>query len=87
MVEKSPFFRPSTPHVVVASKRRGTGTESAGSESLVAPEHKSDLVGCTANLMSCIVGSGIVGIPFAVSSAGFGAGLFLIILTAIIVYV
>lgn len=47
-------------------------------------ENKSGLVGCVANLMNAIVGSGIVGIPYAVQQAGFCAGIFLIILCAII---
>lgn len=97
----SPFFHPTTPHVVVASRSRPRGPAAAvASEQRTAavdieedtadvphtitPEHKSGLIGCSANLMSCIVGSGIVGIPFAVSSAGLGAGIFLIILTALI---
>lgn len=47
-------------------------------------EHKSSILGCTANLVNAIVGSGIVGIPFAIKEAGFGAGIFLVILCAIL---
>jgi amino acid permease len=45
-------------------------------------EHKSGVAGCVANLGTCIVGSGIVGLPYAVRRAGFAAGVLLIVLTA-----
>ena len=45
-------------------------------------EHKSGVLGCAANMMTCIVGSGIVGLPYAMQQAGFIAGVCLILLTA-----
>lgn len=47
-------------------------------------EHKSTLLGCSANLINAIVGSGIVGLPFAVQQAGFVAGIALVISCAIL---
>ena len=47
-------------------------------------EKKSTLLGCTANLVNAIVGSGIVGIPFAIREAGFVAGILLVVLCAIL---
>lgn len=43
------------------------------------PEHKSTLVGCTSNLITAIVGAGIIGIPYAMKETGLVAGIFLII--------
>lgn len=45
-------------------------------------EHKSSLIGCTANLINAIVGSGIVGIPYAILNAGFVAGIVLVLVCA-----
>ena len=42
--------------------------------------HKSTILGCSTNLMNAIVGSGIVGLPFAMKEAGFCAGIFLVVL-------
>jgi len=40
------------------------------------------MTGCTANLMNAIIGSGIVGMPYAIMNAGFVAGVCLIVFTA-----
>ena len=45
-------------------------------------EHKSGILGCAANMMTCIVGSGIVGLPYAMQQTGFLAGIVLVLLTA-----
>mmetsp|Transcript_351 Transcript_351/g.747 ORF Transcript_351/g.747 Transcript_351/m.747 type:complete len:651 (+) Transcript_351:230-2182(+) len=79
----SPFFKPSTPSVTVVQQTPG-GTRRPVRQKEGVQEHKSSILGCTANLVNAIVGSGIVGIPFAVKEAGFGAGIFLIILCAIL---
>ena len=79
----SPFFAPSTPSVVVVQQTPG-GTRRQVRQKEKVEEHKSTILGCTANLINAIVGSGIVGIPFAVREAGFVAGIFLIILCAIL---
>ena len=76
----SPFFEPSTPHVVVVTPG-GSRKVDVASE---VEEKKSTILGCTANLINAIVGSGIVGIPYAVQQAGFGAGVFLILLCAVL---
>lgn len=86
---KSPFFRPTTPALAVASRREadhegGEHPHPPAPRPAAVREHKSTLLGCTANLMCNIVGSGIIGIPFALLKAGFGAGIFLILLTALI---
>ncbi|KAG7353357.1 transmembrane amino acid transporter [Nitzschia inconspicua] len=74
---KSPFFQPSeksdytqTPGGTVRRRVRDS-TE---------VEHKSTIIGCSANLINAIVGSGIVGLPYAVKEAGFCAGVLLVIL-------
>ena len=86
-VPNSPFFAPSTPsHVVLVTQTTPGGTRRQLPTTVKdeVQENKSGLVGCVANLMNAIVGSGIVGIPYAVQQAGFCAGIFLIILCAII---
>jgi sodium-coupled neutral amino acid transporter 11 len=79
----SPFFAPATPHVVVVQQTPG-GTRHAVSKKQEVHETKSTVMGCTANLINAIVGSGIVGIPYAVRQAGFGAGIVLIVICAIL---
>eukprot|EP00986_Skeletonema_menzelii_P017730 scaffold21543_cov145-Skeletonema_menzelii.AAC.2 len=49
---------------------------------LVEPEHKSNLVGCTSNLITAIIGAGIIGVPYAMRQSGLVAGWFLILLSA-----
>lgn len=75
---KSPFFKPSsTPRVQVQ-------TPGGTRRTATVEEHKSTRLGCTANLINAIVGSGIVGIPYAIMNAGFVAGIFLIVFCAIL---
>ncbi|GAX12004.1 solute carrier family 38 (sodium-coupled neutral amino acid transporter), member 11 [Fistulifera solaris] len=73
--KKSPFFRPS--------EGRSTDT-TGGVQNDEVKEAKSTLMGCSANMINAIVGSGIVGIPYAVSQAGWAAGIGLIVLCAIL---
>ena len=61
--------------------RSGNATHNS---SAAPKESKSSILGCTANLVSTIVGSGIVGIPFAMKQAGFVAGIVLVIACAIL---
>lgn len=56
-------------------------TPTGNTHSTVEPEHKSTLVGCTANLITAIVGAGIVGIPYAMKETGLVAGTLLILLS------
>lgn len=79
----SPFFKPGTPSVTVEQQTPG-GTRHKVRQNKEIEEHKSSILGCTANLINAIVGSGIVGIPFAVKEAGFLAGIILVILCAIL---
>ncbi|GKZ00972.1 hypothetical protein MPSEU_001048700 [Mayamaea pseudoterrestris] len=79
MVVKSPFFAPKTP---MGEQQTPGGTKHAVKKEV--EEHKSGYFGTVANLMNAIVGSGIVGIPFAIREAGFVAGIFLIIIAAFI---
>lgn len=84
----SPFFKPSYPDTVVVEQAvatpRGRHHQKRGvkvaTEGVV--ENKSSLLGCAANMMTCIVGSGIVGLPYAMKQTGFVAGVGLILLTA-----
>jgi len=70
-VPKSPFFKPN-------SQRQRRDAPPA------AAAHKSSPLGCTANLMNAIIGSGIVGIPYAIKNAGLVAGICLILLCALL---
>ena len=79
----SPFFAPSTPTVVVVQQTPG-GTRRPVRQKETVQEKKSGILGCTANLVNAIVGSGIVGIPFAIKEVGFVAGILLVILCAIL---
>lgn len=53
----SPFFQPSTPHVVVV-QQTPKGSRKSMTVNQEVEEHKSGIIGCTANLMNAIVGSG-----------------------------
>jgi sodium-coupled neutral amino acid transporter 11 len=74
--KKSPFFRPS--------EGRSADTTGGGLQNDEIKEAKSTLMGCSANMINAIVGSGIVGIPYAVSQAGWAAGIGLIVLCAVL---
>jgi sodium-coupled neutral amino acid transporter 11 len=80
-VQASPFFRPT-------EKPDFTNTPGGSRHRRKKPkqeeEHKSSILGCSANLINAIVGSGIVGLPYAIQQAGFVAGIFLVILCAIL---
>lgn len=77
----SPFFAPSTP-------RRVTQTPGGSKRTVKTPveENESSVLGATANLINAIVGSGIVGIPYAIQQAGLVAGIFLVILCAVLTH-
>ena len=80
----SPFFAPRTPSVTVVQQTPGGTRRQLRQKKEQVEENKSGLLGCTANLINAIVGSGIVGIPFAIKEAGFVAGIVLVILCAIL---
>lgn len=82
---KSPFFAPRTPTV------RRTIAQSPGGTVTVRPlagdddeEHKSSIFGAATNLLNAIVGSGIVGIPFALRESGLVAGVVLIVFVSFV---
>lgn len=77
----SPFFQPSTPQLTVEQQTPG-GRRVQVQKKVEVEEQKSGLVGCAANLVNAIVGSGIVGIPYAIKQSGFLAGIVLVILCA-----
>lgn len=94
---QSPFFQPRVPQrrIVEQTFRTPQGKHQGNVKATVnddqdddddvgelVMEHKSHVMGCAANLMTCIVGSGIVGLPYAVQQTGFGAGIVLITFTA-----
>jgi len=76
-VPSSPFFAPSTPHVVISTPGGSRRTRPSTVE-----ESKSSVGGATFNLINAIVGSGIVGIPYAIQQAGLFPGVLLICLCA-----
>mmetsp|Transcript_29577 Transcript_29577/g.33767 ORF Transcript_29577/g.33767 Transcript_29577/m.33767 type:complete len:634 (+) Transcript_29577:130-2031(+) len=79
-IPKSPFFAPS-------ESRNNAVTASPGGtrrSSSTVQETKSSAEGATFNLINAIVGSGIVGIPYAVKQAGLLPGIVLITLCAIL---
>jgi hypothetical protein len=84
----SPFFHPSLPDTVVLEQQIASprGLHRRKRNVRVATEgvleHKSGIAGCSANMMTCIVGSGIVGLPYAMQQTGFLAGIILVLLTA-----
>jgi solute carrier family 38 (sodium-coupled neutral amino acid transporter), member 11 len=74
----SPFFAPSTQTVTTTPG----GTKRTVKVSV--EETKSGIVGTTANLINAIVGSGIVGIPYAIYCSGLVTGVLLVILCALL---
>ena len=47
-------------------------------------EGGASLLATTANYINSIIGSGMIGIPFALKEAGFGLGLILLVLVGIL---
>lgn len=97
--QKSPFWRPSTPQSVTVTETMSTpdGTRVMQREKKLRllrsksrrtetdlPESKSSVLGTTSNMISCIVGAGIIGIPYAMNQTGILAGVFLMIVVAIL---
>ena len=80
-VTASPFFRPTEKPDFTQTPR---GTRHRRKKAANEEEHKSTLLGCAANLINAIVGSGIVGLPYAIQQAGFVAGIFLVVLCSIL---
>jgi sodium-coupled neutral amino acid transporter 11 len=82
VVARSPFFEPSDPR-----KLRPMSTP-GGSLHLKKlpqePEHKSTILGASANLIVSVVGAGIVGVPYAIQQSGLVAGLIMTIFVALI---
>lgn len=81
---KSPFLHPSTPRKLVQVSTPGGTSRLIKKSSPKAKEHKSTVAGATSNLVNAIIGAGIVGIPFAFKETGLVAGVFLVILCAIL---
>lgn len=89
---QSPFLAPrrSSSYGGGGGSDRGTPSPHTASISsdkyntTVEPEHKSNLIGCTANLITAIVGAGIIGIPYAMKETGLVAGWFLILLSGLL---
>ncbi|CAB9518150.1 Putative sodium-coupled neutral amino acid transporter 11 [Seminavis robusta] len=85
----SPFFRPAHLDTVVVeqtliSTPQGRHRHKRKKVTVSVVEHKSGILGCAANMMTCIVGSGIVGLPYAMQQTGFVAGIGLILLTSLL---
>ena len=62
----SPFLAPrrSSSYSGVSISSNDNALETSTSINDVEPEHKSTLIGCTANLITAIVGAGIIGKSF-----------------------
>ena len=58
--------------------------ENNSSSSSNEKEHKSTVLGCSSNLVNAIVGSGIVGLPFAIQESGFVPGIVLVLFCALL---
>lgn len=80
-VSKSPFFRPTEKPDITQTPG---GSVHRRPKPKQEQEHKSTVLGCSANLINAIVGSGIVGLPYAIQKAGFVAGIGLVIMCAIL---
>ncbi|KAL7561926.1 hypothetical protein ACA910_022486 [Epithemia clementina (nom. ined.)] len=80
----SPFFAPSTPNVTVTEQTPGGTKRKIKKQKPEVAEHKTGLFGCSANLVNAIVGSGIVGIPYAIKQSGFLAGVLLVLICAVL---
>mmetsp|Transcript_37842 Transcript_37842/g.91772 ORF Transcript_37842/g.91772 Transcript_37842/m.91772 type:complete len:648 (-) Transcript_37842:342-2285(-) len=78
---KSPFFRPSEKPIY--TKTPG-GTRRPRKKAKGEEEHKSNIAGCTANIINAIVGAGIIGLPYAIKQAGFVAGIILVVFAALL---
>ena len=82
---RSPFFQPSTPRSLVeVQSPGGTKTLKKKKAKPASDEAKSGIGGTVANLVTCIVGSGIVGVPFALREAGLVAGTGMVVLCALL---
>jgi len=64
----SPFLAPrrSSSYSGVSISSNDNALETSTSINDVEPEHKSTLIGCTANLITAIVGAGIIGMYYFV---------------------
>ena len=83
----SPFFRPSIAISVTeraASTPKGRDLQSKNLVKTEVEENKSGLLGCIGNMAVAIVGSGIVGLPFAIRQTGLVAGVLLVLFTAVL---
>ena len=82
---RSPFFQPSTPRSLIeVQSPGGTKTLKKKKAKPASDEAKSGIGGTVANLVTCIVGSGIVGVPFALREAGLVAGTGMVVLCALL---
>lgn len=91
----SPFFKPSSVKKATLIKSistpNGTHVETREERILRSQsgatdefEKKSSVIGTIANLINCIVGAGIVGIPYALNKTGLLTGLILIFSVALL---
>ncbi|CAB9524972.1 Putative sodium-coupled neutral amino acid transporter 11 [Seminavis robusta] len=80
-VPPSPFFKPRLANTTATVQTPGGTVHQQPDQD---KEHRSTRLGCACNLINAIVGSGIVGIPYALQQSGFIAGIGLIVLCAIL---
>jgi sodium-coupled neutral amino acid transporter 11 len=81
---KSPFLAPRRSSYDIESPHVANAISSVKYNAAIEPEHKSNLLGCTANLITAIVGAGIIGIPYAMRETGLLAGWFLLVLSGVL---
>lgn len=93
VIPQSPFLAPrrsssygggSSEHDTPPPHTTANAISSDKYNTAVEPEHKSTAIGCTANLITAIVGAGIIGIPYAMRETGLLAGWLLILLSGIL---
>lgn len=88
-VEKSPFFYPSDPRLpkkqVIGTAPGGTATIVQTPNQQIDDEHKTGILGTSANLVVSILGAGFVGIPYALKQSGLVSGLIMTIVSAVLV--
>lgn len=87
---RASFHHQDTTRLVEAERQRRSGSSISAAEGGLFPREGNGLTSTASlnhiglNYINSILGSGIVGIPYALHKAGFGVGIFLLIFLAIV---
>jgi sodium-coupled neutral amino acid transporter 11 len=83
---KNPYLPFFCLFLFVQSLAMSVNTDVDEDRNLVNDEEQggASLMATTANYVNSIIGSGMIGIPFALKEAGFGLGLILLVLVGIL---